>query len=475
MIEQRFDAAGGVGTADVARHGIRSLSRIAGLLLLAYIVSTLVVRMDVYFVVLAGIAIAAALILSRRFEFGLLLYFLIAPFNRGNSPAVLGAGASYDAGIMPSQMGLAVLSVFWAVSQFFGGGIRIVKTRLNAPFLAFFGVAIASIAAAGFIWDADVQRFDNQLLYQVSEVGIWALCAAAFFLTANSIKGKGWIAALYWPVVIVALYVSYFQFTRAEMPIRISHNVFIVAYAATLTTARLVFRKESMGVKLALGLLLALFLTAAFYNRVWVSGWLSTSLGVMVVLVLYSRRLFAALAVAALFMLFIYPAYFHSIYDDSRHEGDLDRITMWGDAARMAGNTNPLLGIGPGDYMTYGRKYGSSWYGENTYTTPHSNYPQMIAELGILGIAAFLWLLVAGVRTGYDSIRGNPGQLKWFAAGATAIFASIAVTSLVGDYILPSRVNGGIWTFSTSVFPWLLLGAAVAGAQPEEQEPEAVI
>lgn len=471
MIDREINLAeGGWGASSAVRGALRIAGRVAALLVLAYIISVLVVRMDSYFVFLAAVIVIGAVILSRKFELGILIYFFIAPFNTGHSPAVLGTEASYDAGVMPSQIGLIFLCAVWVASRALGSGISFVKTRLNAPLMAFLGVAVLSIAVSYFIWDPDVTRYDKQLLYQVSEVGIWVLCAVAFLLTANSIRNRAWLPVLYWPVVLVGLYVTFDQFTEVEMPWRISHNVFMIAFAATLTTARLFFKKEGAAAKIGLGILLAIFLAAAFYNRIWVSGWLATAIGVMVVILFYSRRLFVAVAIIALFALFVYPGFFHSVYSESREDGDLDRLDMWVDAARMAINTNPVLGIGPGDYMAYGRKYGSNWYGVNTYTTPHSSYPQMIAELGLLGIAAFLWLLAAGVGVGVDSIRRTARGFRWFAVGATAVFASIATTSLVGDYILPSRVNGGIWTFSTSVFPWLLLGAAVAAARYDASE-----
>jgi hypothetical protein len=71
-----------------------------------------------------------------------------------------------------------------------------------------------------------------------------------------------------------------------------------------------------------------------------------------------------------------------------------------------------------------------------------------------------------------ESIKQVKRRVKWFSVGATAVFGSVVVTSLVGDYIFPSRVNGAVWSFGTSAYPWLLLGATVALARLNQEQTE---
>jgi len=455
---------------EAARKVARAAAAVVGLLLLAYAISILVVRLDVYFAVLAGVAGAAALVLTVRFELGILMYLLVAPFITGQSPSVLGPEASSSAGVMPSEAGLVFLCLLWAASQAFGRGIRLVRTRLNLPILVFFIVAASSMAVAAYTWDLSVERQSKQSLYELTEVGLWLLCPAAFFLAANGIRRREWLPALFWPVVTLGLYAAACQVAGVEMPLRVVRSGFLIAFAIVMTAARLLIGKEKPAAKVGLALLLVVLFASALWDRTWVSGWGAAILGFMLVVIFHSRRLFAALAVIILFVTFVYPGFYYSIYYQSAEEGDLDRLAMWRDSVNMAVRTNPVLGIGPASYVAYSKQYASVWHGRGTYSTAHSDYAQMIAELGALGLAAFLWLVAAGVATGLDAIRRTRSDIRWLAVGATAVFASIAVTSLIGDYLLPSRVNGGIWSFGTSVFPWLLLGGAVA-AREEEPAP----
>ncbi|MBI2843219.1 MAG: O-antigen ligase family protein [Armatimonadetes bacterium] len=456
----------GVRTA-VAR-GLKLIFAVSGLLMLSYAVSLFVLRMNPYYAMLAAIAVAAAVLLSAKFEIGLVAFCLVAPFKVGHSPTVLSSQASYDARVMPSEVGLVLLCLFWIGSQMLGSGLRLIRTRLDIPILTFFGVAAASMLASFVIWDPEIPRYSKPVLFQVAEIGIWVLCVAAYFLAANSFKSSAWMAAVYWPIAAVGLYVSFFQVSGLEMPLGITHSTFMIAFAVTLTAAKLFFERSGRSVKLGYLLLIIVYMVGVMWNRGWVSGWLAACIGVGVVTFLYSKRMFAVFSVTAIVVIVI-SGFFNSVYDESHQEGDLDRIDLWGDAVSMATRTNPLLGIGPGDYLAYARRYGTIWYGDKTYTTPHSNYAQLIAELGLLGIAAFLWIVVAGIKTGAETIRKSSRDLKWLAVGATAVFASMAVASLFGDYLFPSRVNGGIWTFGTSLFPWFLLGTAVASRRIEER------
>jgi O-antigen ligase len=294
---------------------------------------------------------------------------------------------------------------------------------------------------------------------------MWVLCVISFYLVAHGGTRADWISALFWPVALLGIYVAVFQFAGVIEPWRIVRAGFMPAYAAIMAAARLFMGKDKGGVKFLVFVVFAANMIAVFDARSWVSGWLTAAIGVMVVILFCSRKAFFAVAAVGLLGLLLYPSFIDNVYDVSRHEGDMDRFTIWADSARMAGLNNPVLGIGPGDYLTYSRKYASVWYGNTTYTNAHSSYAQAVAELGIFGIAALIWLAVAGVKTGISATRRSRADLKWFAAGATGVFASIAVTSVVGDYLLPSRVNGAVWTFGTSAYPWILLGGAVALAR----------
>jgi hypothetical protein len=74
----------------------------------------------------------------------------------------------------------------------------------------------------------------------------------------------------------------------------------------------------------------------------------------------------------------------------------------------------------------------------------------------------FLWVIVSGIRAGNRIAKNSTSAFRWLGVAATAIFSAMAVSSLFGDYLFPSRGNNGIVNFSTTVYTWLIIGAAVA-------------
>ena len=429
-----------------------------------YVVGRAVLTMDVYYLALAAICIASMLLFLRRIDLAIFVYALLAPFAMGGSPEMQSSRSSYDVSIMPSQAGLVVIVVLiLARWLFWGREIRI--PSLTKPLLVFLGIAILSVISTYIIWDSDIPLVERRLPNQAAEVLLYALCAIAFVASANAFDKREWVEKMIWPVTLSALYVVGTEVLFPDRIVNISRAHFLVSISLTLILARLLFTKFRFSAVIGWMILFVPLLWAAYHNLDWVSGWLTASLGMGFVLLARSRQVAIALVVIVLFVMFGYPGIYYNIYHESRAQGDLDRFAMWSDAMQMASKVNPILGIGPSSYMPYARKYSSLWYGENTYTTAHSNYADLLAETGIAGFLALIWIVIAGMRTGIDAIKRSSLELRWLSIAATSIFVSFAIASLVGDYLLPSRVNGGLTSFGTSVQIWVIMGAAIAGAR----------
>jgi O-antigen ligase len=132
-------------------------------------------------------------------------------------------------------------------------------------------------------------------------------------------------------------------------------------------------------------------------------------------------------------------------------------VRMW--------STAPVLGVGVGQY----------WLRSGEFMPPelrriypnenaHNNFAQYWAELGLVGLAAFLWLLWAGnarVRRGVAALKDGDPTLMWVRFGLAAFLA----TCLTSHPLLVQPV--------ASMF-WLALGAAIAwadGAASAERDP----
>jgi hypothetical protein len=80
--------------------------------------------------------------------------------------------------------------------------------------------------------------------------------------------------------------------------------------------------------------------------------------------------------------------------------------------------------------------------------------PGTVLFLAIL-VGGFLWLL----RSYHDLPKGPS---KTFLLAVMGQMAGIAAAASIGDYIIPSYHNGGLGTFSATVYSWLIWGLAIA-------------
>jgi hypothetical protein len=122
---------------------------------------------------------------------------------------------------------------------------------------------------------------------------------------------------------------------------------------------------------------------------------------------------------------------------------------------------HPLFGVGVGGFFEASAPHlaGSPIAVYYRYENAHNNALQWLAELGLVGFAAFVWLLWRAVRRVADAVAGPAGT---HAAGLAAGLAAFALTAMLGHPLLIAEVNHAFW---------LLLGIACGAAPPARPHP----
>jgi O-antigen ligase len=88
---------------------------------------------------------------------------------------------------------------------------------------------------------------------------------------------------------------------------------------------------------------------------------------------------------------------------------------------------HPLLGVGPDNFaylyqQVYLREGAAA---ESNLSHPHNWLLQFWLELGLPGLAAFLWLLARSVNTARQALRDS--ERRWLVAGALGSLADMLV------------------------------------------------
>ncbi len=156
----------------------------------------------------------------------------------------------------------------------------------------------------------------------------------------------------------------------------------------------------------------------------------------------------AALMVAALAV--IYGDFIYSRLTSDDHGSAKARLTTAEVALRII-EDHPIIGVGANNYDSYLRSY---WLVEDPFTriaVVHNNYLLIMAEIGIVGFAAFAWLLIAlWVRTQ----RAMTCRVKYFREVAVGIFASLVcflLASLADGYKSSLTLMYLFWTLAAII------------------------
>jgi beta-lactamase class A len=157
-------------------------------------------------------------------------------------------------------------------------------------------------------------------------------------------------------------------------------------------------------------------------------------------------------------------------FTTARERGDFDRLLIWWDALKLSSKW-PILGIGPGNYPRFARRYAMGYLRAPNLTrhwlaatsSAHGNFPQIAAELGWLSLGATVWIILLAVQTSWHLFRTIEDPfLSAFALGIGASIVGQLVTSLFADYILPCYHNGGYVNISSTIYFWIMIGLLMA-------------
>lgn len=162
---------------------------------------------------------------------------------------------------------------------------------------------------------------------------------------------------------------------------------------------------------------------------------------------------FALLGVAALVTLAVSSSLRARVFGmlGSESASNMFRVLTWKSTLMMAAD-HLWLGIGPGAFKHAFPRYAIVGYVE----AAHENYLQILAEQGVLGAAAFLWLMGAVLFTGLRAVRRAPS----LGEKALSIGALGAVTVL----LVHSLFDYDWYIGAIGLNFWLLAGLLAHGA-----------
>ena len=125
---------------------------------------------------------------------------------------------------------------------------------------------------------------------------------------------------------------------------------------------------------------------------------------------------------------------------------NINRISLWKKSFIIIDN-HPLFGTGLNTYAQVSPHYYVPRAG-NEY--PHNSYLHMAAEIGVLGLCSFLWMVVTLFWCGIVALknRGDP-LLNGYYSGITA-------------YLVQSFFDTNVYSLQLGIFFWIIIGITLS-------------
>lgn len=296
----------------------------------------------------------------------------------------------------------------------------------------------------------------------------------AYLLTAHLVDDMRWLQALTWIFIFFGMVYVLGRFIRWGEIDRIYQSAFSSGSLFWTWLAAMAFGQFFINKTLRLRwrLVLGFFVLLTFYVAIkqayaWKSGWLPPLLAVAtIVAIRYLRRL---LPFAPIGVLLAYYIATQSIGTDEYSWGT--RLDAWLIVAEIA-KASPLFGLGFANYYWYTPIFRIRGYA--VQFNSHSQYIDLLAETGILGLVVFFWFFWEVARLGMKLRDKVPeGFAQAYVYGTLGGLAGTIMAGFLVDWVIPFVYNIGLKGFRASLLAWIFMGGLVAIERLIHEEEDA--
>lgn len=215
----------------------------------------------------------------------------------------------------------------------------------------------------------------------------------------------------------------------------------------------------------------ALITLLALYFSLENSWWIEGIVGLAVITLFYSRKIFAILCVAVLPLIPVIHSFLQKLA--TVKSVDALRLIIWKDILR-AWSKRPILGVGPGNLWAYDQTFsqlpqGVRDFAKSGFGVAHEGYLQTLGELGPLGlfcqVAFIVIMIIASVRL-YRRSRAASTQEERQNCILGLIGLGLVCGSSAGDFVaayffLPPRQSMHVASLPQAMAAWVIYGCVL--------------
>jgi hypothetical protein len=401
-------------------------------------------------VLLGGIALILVLLRQPNIGFVLVLIGgMLVPFT---GPS----GLNMAMIIIALMLGLWILDMFIVRRSF-----HFVRSQVMLPVTVFIIVSTLAFFMGQIPWFVFARQ--APLDAQVGGFSVFVFSIGGLLLSAHLIKDVRWLKAIVWMYLgLSGIYVL----SRAIGLDLISgrfHGSYVAqsmswTWLVALAGGQLIYNNQMTRLlKWMLVTLLAVTFYVAIYSTYgWKSGWVPPVAALLVLIGLRYRRLI----IFATPFVFLGALYIIMDLIGSEDYSWGTRLDAWRIILEI-GRVSPLLGMGFANYYWYTPLFPIR--GWRVSFNSHSQFVDIIAETGYIGLLAFVWLFFELGRLCLKMIKQLPeGFAQAYTYGVFGGLCATFLAAFLGDWILPFVYNVGLAGFRASILPWIFLGGVIS-------------
>lgn len=400
----------------------------------------------------AVVGLAGFLALLRYPNLGFILLFLGGMFVPFTGPG----------GFNASILTVILMVVLWFMDMFVvKRRFEFVRSRVIRPAVFMLIVSIIAFAMGQIPWFV----FANQapMTAQIGGFAIYFFLVLAMIMTANILKEIKWLRIIVWTFIGLGFIYVLGRTLHLDIVDRIyAHGVYANSmfwmWMVALPLSQAIYNNHlTLRSKAVLyGIVALTFYVALVQQNDWKSGWVPAGL-VAAVLVGWKFRKVIPFTIPFVLMVVAYLAQELIATDDYSWGTRVDAWIVVLDIARVS----PIIGLGFSNYYWYAQVF--SIRGYSIRFNSHSQFVDIVAQTGILGLFCFMWILFEVGRLAYRLMNQLPeGFARAYAYGVfAAVFGSLMAAFLV-DWLLPFAYNIGLEGVRASILPWIFFGGLVS-------------
>jgi len=344
--------------------------------------------------------------------------------------------------------------------------IRLLPASVITPAIIFIVIAIIAFLFGQLPW---YPGRSASLFSQLGGLSLFILLTLTMVVTIHRLTDLKWLQAAVWVFIILG---GIYNLAFLIPPLRPYVNRFfqraVLDSLFWLWLLILTFGQAYLNRNLATKwrVLLGISTLAILYNLLimkqsWTSGWFPALASIFFVVFITKPKLAVSVAgITGVFLLISSQFANELIMGGDNEYSLLTRLEAWKILGEII-KVNPLFGLGPSNYYFFTPFYRIMGY--SVSFNSHNNYIDIVAQIGLLGLIAYLWMIFEIFKAGWQARKQteNHGFEHAYVYSALGGVVGILVAGMFGDWVIPFVYNVGMEGFRASVLGWFFMGALV--------------